>query len=244
VRICALQRWSDLEDLRPVVTRRRHNSRSALAATVEVGRSGWVEPPCRMRCLEPVKSTALVVASFLVIAAGCSASHQSSVTSTSTTAIGRANGVRPCASTMTAVPSDRVPSDVAHGQQPVVGSGALWTIEAALRLHGDHQLRGWVIKMPWFTRPFGIPTIAARRLDGMGTFHATANEAFDQNGKWVASLLVFSTAGCWEVTGRYHASSFRFEARIGTSNPSGSRAPYQPIRARPARDAARFSPCS
>jgi hypothetical protein len=73
--------------------------------------------------------------------------------------------------------------------------------------------------MPWFTRPFGIPTIAAHRLDGSGTFHATANEAFDQNGKWVASLLVFSTAGCWEVTGRYHASTLRFEARIGTSNP-------------------------
>ena len=108
---------------------------------------------------------------------------------------------------------------MAHGQQPVVGSGALWTIAAALHLPGNHQLRGWVIKMPWFTRPFGIPAIAARRLDGIGTFHATADEAIDENGKWVASNLIFSTAGCWEVTGRYRASTLRFEARIGTSNP-------------------------
>ncbi len=73
--------------------------------------------------------------------------------------------------------------------------------------------------MPWFTRPFGIPLITARRVDGDRTFHATADEAIDQNGNWVASNLIFSTAGCWEVTARYRASTFRFEARIGTANP-------------------------
>ena len=172
-----------------------------------------------MRCLRRVKRTARVVASLLVIVAGCGASHHSSAISTSTTTASvRAIGVRPCTRTMTAVPSDRVPRDVARGQ-PVVGSGALWTIASALRLHGDHQLRGWVIKMPWFTRPFGIPLVTARRLDGFGTFHATADEAIDQNGTWVASTLVFSTAGCWEVTSRFHASTLRFEMRIGTSNP-------------------------
>ncbi len=70
--------------------------------------------------------------------------------------------------------------------------------------------------MPWITRPFGIPVITARRLDGSGTFRASANEAIDQNGRWVASNLIFSTAGCWEVTGRYRESMLRFETRVGT----------------------------
>ncbi len=69
--------------------------------------------------------------------------------------------------------------------------------------------------MPWFTRPFGIPLITARRLDGVGAFHATANEAIDQNGRWVASNLIFSTKGCWEVTGRFHGSTLRFDVRVG-----------------------------
>jgi hypothetical protein len=111
-----------------------------------------------------------------------------------------------------------VPRDIPHGQ-PVVGSGALWSIASALRVHAVHELGGWFIKMPWFTRPFGIPLITARRLDGLGTFHATADEAIDQNGRWVASNLIFSTAGCWEVTARFHASTLRFEVRVGTSNP-------------------------
>jgi hypothetical protein len=111
-----------------------------------------------------------------------------------------------------------VPRDIPH-REPVVGSGALWTIASASRLHAVHERRGWLMKVPWFTRPFGIPRITARRLDGDGTFHATADEAIDQNGKWVASNLIFSTAGCWEVTGRFHASMLRFEVRVGTSNP-------------------------
>lgn len=166
-----------------------------------------------------VKQTAWVVVSLAVIVAGCSASHHSSATPTSaTTTTVLAAAARPCTRTLTAVPPDRVPHDVAHGR-PVVGSGALWTIASALHLHGDHQLRGWVIKMPWFTRPFGIPLITARRLDGVGSFHATADEAIDQNGRWVASNLIFSTAGCWEVTSRFRGSTLRFELRISSSHP-------------------------
>ncbi len=168
-----------------------------------------------------MKRTTWVAASLLVIVAGCSASHHTSATptSTSTTPTSRAAGARPCASAIPAVAPDRVPRDLASGDQRVVGSGALWTIEGALHLHGNHQLRGWVIKMPWFTRPFGIPLITARRIDGVGTFRATADEAMDQNGKWVASNLIFSTAGCWAVTARFRASTLRFDARIGTANP-------------------------
>jgi hypothetical protein len=61
--------------------------------------------------------------------------------------------------------------------------------------------------------------ITARRVDGAGTFQASADEAIDQNGKWVASNLIFSTAGCWEVSARFRTSTLRFEARIGTANP-------------------------
>jgi hypothetical protein len=162
--------------------------------------------------------TARVAVPLLVLLAACSVSHPgsaSSITSSTTTAIVRAAAPRPCTRTLSAVRPDRVPAGVGHGR-PVVGSGALWTIAAALRLHGDHQTRGWVIKMPWITRPFGIPVITARRLDGVGTFHASADEAIDQNGQWVASNLIFSTAGCWEVTSRFRGSTIRFEVRIGS----------------------------
>ena len=140
------------------------------------------------------------------------------MSASTTAATVRATEVRPCTPTVTTIPPDRLPRDLTHGQ-PVVGAGALWTIAAALRLHGDHHTRGWAIKMPWFTRPWGIPLITARRLDGVGTFQATADEAIDQNGRWVASNLIFSTAGCWEVTSRYHGTTLRFDLRVGTSNP-------------------------
>jgi hypothetical protein len=87
-----------------------------------------------------------------------------------------------------------------------------------LRSDAVHQPRGWVIKMPWFTRPFGIPVISARRLDGVATFEAEANEAISASGRWVASGLIFSTAGCWEVTARLRGSMVRFEIRVGTPN--------------------------
>ena len=157
---------------------------------------------------------------LVLLVAACSDSHPgsaSSVTTTTTTARS-ATTVRaapaPCTRTLTVVSPDRAPAGVAHGR-PVVGSGALWTIASAMTEHGNHQTRGWVVKMPWITRPFGIPVITGRRLDGAGTFAASADEAIDQNGKWVASNLIFSTPGCWEVTGRFRGSTLRFEVRIG-----------------------------
>ena len=122
---------------------------------------------------------------------------------------------------MAAVAPDRVPRAIARlaNGASIVGSGALWTITSALRVNADHQLRGWVIKMPWFTRPFGIPVIRAQRLDGVGTFRATASEAIDATGRWVASNLIFSTAGCWEVTARFRGSTLQFEVRVGAPHP-------------------------
>jgi hypothetical protein len=168
---------------------------------------------------------------LVVLVAGCSASHSSpssrptSTTTTTTTAIAGTAGARACAPSLPVVAPVRDPHALARsaGGERIVGSDALSTI--ASRLRGDvvHQRRGWVMKVPWFTRPFGIPAITARRLDGVGTFAASADAATDATGTWVASNLIFSTAGCWEVTVRFRASVLRFEVRVGppTSDPRG-----------------------
>jgi hypothetical protein len=121
-----------------------------------------------------------------------------------------------CAPGIDAVPKARVPRDVADwaGGAPVVGHGALWTIRSAIAVAPDHQAAGWLLKFPWDTRPFGLPTISGRRLDGPGAFHADAHPATDSRGTWVVSSLIFSGPGCWEVTGRYRASTMRFRIHV------------------------------
>jgi hypothetical protein len=152
-----------------------------------------------------------------LLAMGCSGNgaHVSG-TQTSTTTIVPADALRGCGSTMASVPAAQVPSDIARLTRhlPVAGSGALWTIARPLG-GSDRQVGEWFIKMPWFTRPLGIPAITGRRLDGTGTFHATADEATAEYGTWIASNLFFSSAGCWEVTGRYRGSTLEFRVRIG-----------------------------
>jgi hypothetical protein len=124
----------------------------------------------------------------------------------------------PCATRVDAVAAAKVPHEVeawALGV-PVVGRGALWTIRSAFGVPGTayHQ-HEWLVKFPWFTRPFGLPRIDARRIDGPGTFRATVDRAVDQTGTWVTSSLVFSTAGCWEVTSRFDDSVLQFRIKVG-----------------------------
>ena len=129
-----------------------------------------------------------------------------------------------CAASISVVPRAKVPHDVAawaHGAA-VVGNGALWTIRSAINVSPDHQQSVWRLKFPWYTRPFGLPTITGRRLDGVGIFHADANPATDSRGTWVVSSLEFSQAGCWQVTSRYRTSTIRFRVRVRTNPPSAS----------------------
>jgi hypothetical protein len=95
-----------------------------------------------------------------------------------------------------------------------VGTGALWTRRANIDVPGSHQSNIWRVKFSWYTRPFGLPTITGRRLDGTGTFHADANPATDSRGTWIVSSFVFSHPGCWQVTGRYRSSTIRFRMHI------------------------------
>ena len=97
----------------------------------------------------------------------------------------------------------------------MAGGGALWTLRSAFDFPADVRDGTWSMKIPWFTKPFGLPTITARRLDGVGTFRSEPNAAFDASGKWVSGGLQFSAPGCWEITSRYRESSLRVRLRIG-----------------------------
>jgi hypothetical protein len=121
-----------------------------------------------------------------------------------------------CAASISVVPRAKVPHDVAAWAQgaAVVGNGALWTVRTHIDLPGSHQGNIWRVKFSWYTRPFGLPTITGRRLDGTGTFHADANPATDARGTWVVSSFEFSRPGCWQVTSRYRNSTIRFRMHI------------------------------
>ncbi|MDQ1462187.1 MAG: hypothetical protein QOI08_3671 [Actinomycetota bacterium] len=121
-----------------------------------------------------------------------------------------------CAASISVVPRAKVPDDVRAWAQgaAVVGNGALWTIRSAIDVPGSHQSNIWRVKFPWYTRPFGLPTITGRRLDGTGTFRADANPATDSRGTWVVSSFEFSRPGCWQVTSRYGSSTIRFRMHI------------------------------
>jgi hypothetical protein len=136
-----------------------------------------------------------------------------------------------CAASISVVARAKVPHDVAAWAQgaAVVGNGALWTVRSAIDVPGSHQSNIWRVKFPWYTRPFGLPTITGRRLDGTGTFHAHANPATDARGTWVVSSFEFSRPGCWQVTSRYGSSTIRFNMHI-LANPH----PAPPPSAQPA----------
>jgi hypothetical protein len=141
----------------------------------------------------------------------------SSTSSTVTTTPAGAR-VTVCATPVVAVAAAKVPHDVEtwSGGAPAVGSGALWTIRSAFGTRGAvYPGHGWLVKFPWFTRPFGLPRIDGKRIDGAGTFRAGVDRAVDESGTFVTSSLVFSTPGCWEITSRFDDSVVRFRLEVG-----------------------------
>lgn len=104
----------------------------------------------------------------------------------------------------------------AHGA-PVFGSGSLWGARFPLDngpvalVDGTYEIP----KLPWYVvPPGGKPSITGRRRDGQGTFTADANVAVDRGGSFAVSSLQFSTAGCWQVTARYHDTVLRFTVDV------------------------------
>jgi hypothetical protein len=122
-----------------------------------------------------------------------------------------------CTTSPPTVPPADVPSDVAKwaSDAPVVGGGALWSERSILLGPVLHDSGVYRMKVSWLTRPFGIPTFSARRLDGPGTFHGNGNQAIDERGEWVVSSLEFSAAGCWAVTVSYQDAAISYQILIG-----------------------------
>ncbi|HXQ60957.1 MAG TPA: hypothetical protein VN796_01415 [Acidimicrobiales bacterium] len=124
-----------------------------------------------------------------------------------------------CAVNPPAVAAAKVPASVARWARgaPVIGSGSLWTIRSALDVRPDFRNGRWLLKFPWYLRPPGVPEITGRRIDGRGAFHADDSQAVDAHGVWDASSLQFSVGGCWEITGRFHASTLTVRIRVPPS---------------------------
>ena len=118
-----------------------------------------------------------------------------------------------CGFDRTPVPPASVPTDVARWAQnaPVIGGGSLWTVKSALNVHPVFQGGTWSLKFPWYLRPPGIPIITGDQPGVRGGFRSDATQATDLTGTWVASVLHFSTPGCWRVTSRYMASVLTVE---------------------------------
>jgi hypothetical protein len=166
-------------------------------------------------------AVALIVA---IVAAGVRSANKPSIgvrtisTTTSSTATAAPAAAPQCRAGVRTVPAKDVPRDVRKwsGGRAVIGGGELWTARSAVTVVSNRQPDGsWLLKFPWFTRPFGLPRLDGRRLDGQGAFRGDANEAIDQRGKWVVSSLEFSTAGCWEVTARFDRATIRFRLLVG-----------------------------
>ena len=160
----------------------------------------------------------VVAGGSAIVASHTNASPRLSVgqTSSSKTTTSTSPTATTCAASISLVPPAKVPHDVAAWAQgaAVVGNGALWTRRSNIDVPGSHQSKIWRVKFSWYTRPFGLPTITGRRLDGTGTFHADANPATDSRGTWVVSSFEFSHPGCWQITGRYRSSTIRFRMHI------------------------------
>jgi len=62
------------------------------------------------------------------------------------------------------------------------------------------------VKWGWWRGLPGALRIEGRRLDGPGTLSANIPDGYGETGFQV-SALIFSSAGCWEVTGRVGSES-------------------------------------
>jgi hypothetical protein len=122
-----------------------------------------------------------------------------------------------CTTSPPTVPPADVPTDVAKwaSNAPVVGVGALWAVRSILFGPEMYDSGVYRMKVSWLTRPFGIPSFSAHRLDGPGTFQGNGDQAIDQRGEWVASTLEFSAAGCWAVTVSYQGATISYQILVG-----------------------------
>jgi hypothetical protein len=92
----------------------------------------------------------------------------------------------------------------------------VWALRRALDWEPVKMPDGtYAAKFPWYIFPAGgVPMISGRRLDGGGVFRSDANVSHADGTTFVASSLIFSNAGCWRITGRYHTSTVTFRIQV------------------------------
>jgi hypothetical protein len=97
------------------------------------------------------------------------------------------------------------------------GNGKLWTtlpLDGKLLVKPDKD-GSLSEKFNWWRTIPGNLTISGRRLDGPGAMRASIPAGYADIG-YQASGIYFSSAGCWEVTGRVDDTKLTFvlEVRI------------------------------
>jgi hypothetical protein len=103
------------------------------------------------------------------------------------------------------------------------GNGRLWV--GGLGTHGviavdrdsqfvDHHGHvSW--KLGWWREVPGRLVITGRRLDGAGRLRSDAGTVEEYGPKgFVASGVIFSSQGCWRITGRVKGTALTFRTRV------------------------------
>jgi hypothetical protein len=129
-----------------------------------------------------------------------------------------------CTRIPSAVTPAKVPADVKAwaSDGPVIGGGSIWgerdNLPPRVRPELDPVSGLYVTKFAWYLIPTRghVPTITGSRVDGPGTFSSNAEPTgLPGTAGFVASTLMFSTAGCWQVTGANNGSKLTFRIRVG-----------------------------
>jgi len=99
------------------------------------------------------------------------------------------------------------------GSSDLVGSGTLWTRrEAGIVPPAQWQAARltdgrWRLKFPWFRLRAGRLEITAKRVGGGGRFSAETHQDSYLPTGFLPSALLFSSTGCWRVTGALGGST-------------------------------------
>jgi hypothetical protein len=165
---------------------------------------------------------ALSTAVVLVLAVGAAGIAQSAASDSSTNNVVAGRPARCRTQLPPAVPRSRVPAAVRAwaGNRAVVGGGSLWTVRRNLRQVPVREGAIRRLKLGWLVLPAvaggGVPTLNAERLDGPGRVTGEAGEAFNHQGRWVASTIeLVGARTCWQITARLGPDIIRFRRGTG-----------------------------
>lgn len=118
------------------------------------------------------------------------------------------------------LPTSDAPPGIPAPSEPMYhGNGELWTtLWRKGQVFFEPGGSGFVLpdgslgmKWPWIPSVPGELTVNGRRLDGPAApLKADIDEGFTEYGRFFPTYLIFSTEGCWEVTGRVGEARLTF----------------------------------